>query len=50
MFFPYREIDAPIAYLVAMNSYNVGGNMEVSVEIKPRSRSGVIFAVGGTTG
>jgi len=50
MFFPYREDGALPAYLVVMNTYDVGNDMEVSVDIKPRTRSGVIFAVGGSTG
>ena len=50
IFFPYQEDGALPAYLVAMNSYDVANDMEVSVDIKPRSRTGIIFAVGGTTG
>ena len=49
MFFPNRN-GITSAHLIAMNSCNVATNMEVSLEIKPRSQSGVLFAVSGSTG
>merc|ERR1712136_88473 len=50
MYFPYQQPGHPSAYMVAMNQYNVEYNMEVTVDIKPRSLDGIIFAVGGSTG
>lgn len=50
MYFQHRENGENPSYLIMDNSYNVGANMEVTVDIKPRLQSGLIFAVGGTSG
>lgn len=50
MFFPNIVSHNEAAFLLVKNSYIVGTNIEVSMEIRPRAVSGMLFAVGGSTG
>lgn len=51
MFFPDgNPTDNEHYYLLVYNTYNVGQNIEVSMEIRPRVQSGVLFAVGSYSG
>nr|XP_026696566.1 laminin subunit alpha-5 isoform X4 [Ciona intestinalis] len=50
MFYPHPNEGYSSAYMVGIANYTVATNIEVTLEIKPRAQSGVLFAVGGTTG
>lgn len=50
MFFSNSDASEDGSYLLVYNVYNVGTNLEVTMEIRPRAQSGVLLAVGGHTG
>nr|XP_039265768.1 laminin subunit alpha-5-like isoform X2 [Styela clava] len=50
MFFSNSNPSEVGTYLLVYNVYNVGTNLEVTMEIRPRAQSGVLLAAGGQTG
>jgi len=50
MYIPHQEPGHSSAFLIGLNSYEVGVNVEITFDIKPRKRDGLIFAVEGSSG
>nr|ABY40628.1 alpha 3,4,5-laminin [Ciona savignyi] len=50
MFYPHPNEGYSSAYMVGITNYTVATNIEVTLEVKPRSQSGILFSVGGSTG